>query len=187
MESLLYFISQKILIKPALEDQIRSSFQQLIVKKGTVLLEEGKKAQHLYFIEKGFLHTFYNIDGKTVTSWFYDEFQCITSWSSFFSQKSSFESIECLENSIVYAIHREDYQKLIQEHTEFNHFARQLSEEILITIDEFSKSWSFLSAEEKYKVLLSYNPQIELRVKLGLIASFLGISQETLSRLRARN
>jgi len=58
---------------------------------------------------------------------------------------------------------------------------------MLIFLDEFSKGWSFLSAKEKYQSLLSYFPDIELRVKLSYIASFLGISQETLSRLRTQN
>jgi hypothetical protein len=58
---------------------------------------------------------------------------------------------------------------------------------MLIFLDEFNKGWSFLSAKEKYQTLLFYFPDIELRVKLGYIASFLGISQETLSRLRAKS
>ena len=186
MESLLSFISQKIHIESELLHGISNCFEQLETKKGTILLEEGKTAKYLYFIEKGILHTSYNIDGKNVSSWFYDEYQCITSWSSFFAQKASFESIECLEDCVLYRISHRNYQKRVNDFPAFSHFARQLSEEILIVIDEFSKSWAFLSAEEKYKVLLGYNPKIELRVKLGLIASFLGISQETLSRLRAR-
>ena len=187
MENLLHYISQRISIGEKLHIEITQCFEELNVNKGDILLEEGKVAHYMYFIEKGFLHTFYNLDGKKVTSWFYDELQCITSWSSFYARKPSFESIECLENGVLYRISYSNFQKLIVKFPEFSNFARLQSEEILIVIDEFSKSWAFLTAEQKYKVLLEYSPQIELRVKLGLIASFLGISQETLSRLRARN
>lgn len=186
MDSLLEYISQKVQIGQELHQQILQYFEEVEAKKGDVLLQEGKTAHYLYFIEKGFLHTCYNNDGKKVTSWFYEEYQCITSWASFYAQKASFESIECLEDGILYRISYQNFQKLISTFPEFNDFARKLTEEILIVIDEFSKSWSFLSAEQKYKVLLEYSPKIELRVKLGFIASFLGISQETLSRLRAK-
>ena len=101
-------------------------------------------------------------------------------------KKPSFEEIECLEDCILYQISYNNYQRLIADFPAFGNFARLLAEEMLAFLDEFSKGWSFLTAKEKYKLLLSYLPDIELRVKLGHIASFLGITQETLSRLRAQ-
>jgi len=78
-----------------------------------------------------------------------------------------------------------DYKKLIETYPKFERFSRLLAEEQLAFIDLYSKGYMFMSAKEKYQLLLSNIPDIELRVKLGYIASFLGISQETLSRIRS--
>ncbi|WP_299522717.1 Crp/Fnr family transcriptional regulator [Winogradskyella sp.] len=188
MEDLLYNISQHAYLTPELQRAISNAFQPVETKKGDKILQEGERANYLYFIEKGMLHNYYfHDDGRQVSSWFYSENQFITAWSSFYLQKPSFETIECLEDCVLYHVSFTDFQKLIADFPAFGNFARLLAEDILATLDEFTKSWSFLSAKEKYQLLLKHFPQIELRVKLGLIASFLGISQETLSRIRAQH
>ncbi len=187
MQNLLQEISNRCFLGPELHQRIINDFKVNEVSKGTKILTHGNKANNLYFIEKGILHNYYYHDDKQVSSWFYTENQFITSWYSFYAQKQSFEEIECLEDCILYHISYNDYQKLIADFPAFGNFSRLLAEEMLTFLDEFSKGWSFLSAKDKYQSLLSYFPDIELRVKLGYIASFLGISQETLSRLRAQN
>ncbi|WP_299114095.1 Crp/Fnr family transcriptional regulator [uncultured Winogradskyella sp.] len=184
MQILLQEISKRCFLSPELQQRIKKCFEEKNVKKGEKILVQGNKANHLYFVKKGVLHNYYYHDGKQISSWFYNENLFITSWYSFYAQKSSFEEIECLENCTLFQISYKDYQKLIADFPAFGNFARLLAEEMLTFIDEFSKGWSFLSASEKYKLLLTYFPDIELRVKLGYIASFLGISQETLSRIR---
>lgn len=184
MQNLLQEIGNKCFLSPELQQQIISVFEEKKIKKGDKILNQGNKANYLYFIESGILHNYYYHDGKQVSSWFYHENQFITSWYSFYAQKQSFEEIECLENCILYQISYKNYQKLIADFPAFGNFARLLAEKMLTFLDEFSKGWSFLTAKEKYNLLLTYFPDIELRVKLGYIASFLGISQETLSRIR---
>ncbi|MEL7121296.1 MAG: Crp/Fnr family transcriptional regulator [Bacteroidota bacterium] len=186
MQILLENISVRAHISPALKEQIVSYFEKITTKKKELILADGSKARYLYFIEKGILHNYYNQDGQHITSWFYAENSFVTAWSSFFRQEPSFEEIECLEDCILYRISYTNYQKLIDEYPAFSKFARLLAEEIVAFLDEFSKGWSFLSAKQKYELLLKHFSEIELRVKLGLIASFLGISQETLSRIRSR-
>ena len=185
MQKLLQNISTRAYLNPELLTQIRSSFELIETIKGDKILLEDNRANYLYFIEKGILHNYYYQDSRKITSWFYAEDQFITAWFSFYSQKPSFEEIECLEDCILYRISYSKYQKLIANYPAFNNFARLLAEEMLAFLDKFSKGWSFLSAKEKYQLLKQYFPQVELRVKLGSIASFLGISQETFSRIRS--
>lgn len=185
MQNLFQYICERAFVNTELRNSISECFEMIQVEKNTNILHEGQRANYLYFVEKGILHNYYYHEGKQITSWFYVENQFITAWSSFYSQKGSFENIECLEDCVLYQISYKDYQKLIADFPAFGNFARLLAEEILTFLDEFSKSWSFLSAKEKYQLLHLHFPQIELRVKLGLVASFLGISQETLSRIRA--
>lgn len=186
MQNLLQTISSGCFITPDLRQKLTEFFHKKELKAGTKVLNEGEKATKLYFIDKGILHTYYYYKAKQISSWFYTEGLFVTSWCSFFGKKKSFEGIECLEDCTIYEISYSDYQKLIADFPAFGNFARLLAEDMLIFIDEFAKGWSFLSAKEKYDALLSFIPDIELRVKLGYIASFLGISQETLSRLRSK-
>ncbi|WP_299548057.1 Crp/Fnr family transcriptional regulator [Seonamhaeicola sp.] len=186
MQKLLQEISHRCFLNPELQQRIENSFELKEAVQGEKILIQGNRANNLYFIEKGVLHNYYYHDGKQISSWFYKEDQFITSWYSFYARKQSFEEIECLEDCVLYQISYKEYQKLVADFPAFGNFARLLAEEMLTFIDEFSKGWSFLSAKEKYQLLLSYFPDVELRIKLGYIASFLGISQETLSRLRAK-
>ncbi|WP_062055413.1 Crp/Fnr family transcriptional regulator [Aquimarina longa] len=184
MQSLLQEISNRCFLTPELQQHIAINFEEILVRKGEKILVQGNRANYLYFTKKGVLHTYYYHDGKQISSWFYAENYFITSWYSFYAQNQSFEEIECLEDCILYRISYKNYQRLIADFPAFGNFARLLAEEMLTFIDKFSKGWSFLTAKEKYDLLLTYFPDIELRVKLGYIASFLGISQETLSRIR---
>ncbi|QKX06812.1 Crp/Fnr family transcriptional regulator [Aquimarina sp. TRL1] len=186
MQNLLQEIASRSFVAPELEQRIKTDFQIKEIPKGTILLPQETRANYLYFIEKGMLHNYYYHDGKQISSWFYKEGQFATSWYSFYTRKYSYEAIESLEDCIVYQISYHQYQELITDFASFGNFARLLAEEMLGFLDQFSKGWSFLTAREKYQLLTSYFPDIELRVKLGFIASFLGISQETLSRLRAK-
>ncbi len=184
MQSLLQEISNRCFISPEIQQCITNDFEEIEVQKGEKILIQGNRANYLYFTKKGVLHTYYYHDGKQISSWFYSENHFITSWHSFYAQKESFEEIECLENCTLYRISYKNYQRLIADFPAFGNFARLLAEEMLTFLDEFSKGWSFLTAKEKYEILYTYFPNIELRVKLGYIASFLGISPETLSRIR---
>jgi CRP-like cAMP-binding protein len=185
MQNLIQTISEKTFISEQVKKQIEHCFEEIHTKKGDVILQQNNYAQYLYFVEQGILHNYYYHDGKQVSSWFYSEYSFVTAWNSFYTKKASFEEIECLEDCVLYRISYSNFQKLITEHPQFGNFARLLAESMLSFIDEFSKGWAFLPAKKKYEITLDLFPDIEQRVKLGLIASFLGISQETLSRIRS--
>lgn len=186
MQTLLQYISTRCYVDTELREKINTSFERIELSKGTSLLKQDQVAKKIYFVEKGALHTYYYHDGKQITSWFYTEDHFVSSWYSFYSQKPAFEEIVSLEDCVLYSVSFDQYQKLIADFPSFGNFARLLAEESLAFIDYFSKAWSYLSAKEKYNLLLQYLPDIEQRVKLGHIASFLGISQETLSRIRGK-
>ena len=185
MNHLIEHISKTIPISPELENTIRGVFKEEQIRKQELLLKEYNHVRKLYFVKKGILRTYYVHDEKEVTSWFYVENQFLTSWHGFYKQKASYEYIEALEDCVVFSIQYDEYKKLIESYPKFERFARLLAEEQLAFIDSYSKGYMFMSAKDKYNLLLSNIPNIELRVKLGYIASFLGISQETLSRIRS--
>ncbi len=184
MQNLFDQLNSRCSLSKSLEQRVEQYFLKVSFKKGDLILSQGHRANFLYFIQKGVLHSYHFQKEKQISSWFYHENQFITSWYSFYTQQPSYEEIECLEDSSLYQISYNDFQKLIEDSKDFGNFARILAEEMIVFIDKFSKEWSFLQAKEKYQLLLQYFPNIEQRVQLGYIASFLGISQETLSRIR---
>lgn len=186
MQELLQYLRQKITLSSPLQDAISAYFTKEIIPKNTILLKEYQYCQKLYFLSTGTVRTFYYEKGKDITSWFYKEDGFFTAWSSFYSQQASFEYIETLEDCQVNSITYEKFQQLLNQFPAFERFARLLAENQLVFIDQYSKGYMFLSAKERYSLLLKTFPDIALRVKLGHIASFLGISQETLSRIRAK-
>lgn len=186
MEILLQNIRSKIQLNKALEDAIVERFQRQVFPKNELLLREHSYCRRLYFLEQGTVRTFYTEKGKEISSWFYKEGLFFTSWYSFYRQQPSFEYIETLEESIICSIDYFNYQQLLERFPAFERFGRLLAEEQTSFIDYFSKGYNFMSAREKYDLLLSMFPDVTMRVNLGQIASFLGISQETLSRIRKR-
>lgn len=177
-------ISSRIPLRQIDQDLIADAFIHERLAKHSLVLRQDKIARKLYLVESGIFRSFYSHDGRDVSSWFYKEGQWMTSWHSFYNQRAGFESIEALEECSVYSLDKHRYDELIKSSRAFESFMRLLAEEQLAFMDLYFKGYMFMSAREKYDLLLSHFPDIELRVKLGTIASYLGISQETLSRLR---
>lgn len=156
------------------------------LSKGKILVKEGQIAHRLYFLEKGTARTHYFHNAKDVTSWIYQEHTPFTAWYSFLNRKPSFENIEILEDSTIVSFTKDELETLYKHHIPFNHYGRKMVEQQLSYLDVFYKGYLFMTAKERYELLLSTFPDVTQRVNLGHIASLLGISQETLSRIRAK-
>lgn len=181
LDSIRYYIS----LTDELESDIRDRVSITSFKKNETLFEQGYVARHIYFIMRGTCRTYYFDKGKDITSWIYPEGIIFTSWHSFLAQKPSFEFAEVLEDSLILQLSYMDLQWLYKKYHVMERWGRLIAEEQLGFIDEYSKSYMFLSAKEKYDLLHSFFPDVTQRVNLGHIASLLGISQETLSRIRS--
>lgn len=186
MEKMITAISEKVRINDELKLLISENFTSIELAKHDQILREDQISNKLYFLEKGVVRSFYYHKEKEVTSWLYGEDQFFTSWNSFINQSPSFEYLETLENCTVQWISRDRYEDLLSKNPVIEKFARILVEEQLAFLDCFYKGFLFMSAKEKYDLLLSVFPSVTQKVNLGYIASVLGISQETLSRIRSQ-
>lgn len=186
MKNILDKLSQHLELSDEIKIILADLIVQLNLKKGTLLLQGGEICQNIYFIEKGFARGFFYKNGKEITSWFALENDIATSFYSFETQKPNFENIEILENSIFYALSYQNLHFLYHRYPEFNMFGRKLVEKYYIELMERTFSFQFQSAHERYQQILTQHPQILKRATLGHVASYLGISQETLSRIRAK-
>lgn len=184
MDSLINHIQQFQQLSTASQKAIQDCFRQKIFAKNDFLLKEGKVCKHLYFLESGLLRGFYNIDGKEITHWFGFENDFVTSFHSFITGEPAVENIQFLEGSIVWEITKENLEKLLNEFHEIERLVRIAYEKYYIRLEERFVNAHFNTATERYNKLVEKAPHIINRVQLGHIASYLGISQETLSRIR---
>jgi CRP/FNR family transcriptional regulator, anaerobic regulatory protein len=153
------------------------------VKKETILLQEGKVCRHLYFLESGLLRFFILKNGNDVTKYFTDVPYCFTSIKSFEAQKPATESIETLEDTVLWAMTFESVQSL-QNLPVWSTFTRKLVQEVQTYTDEILEELQTETAENRYKKMLFNNDPLLQRVPLKHIASYLGIAPQSLSRIR---
>jgi CRP-like cAMP-binding protein len=165
---------------------IQNCFSQVILSKNEFLLTEGKICRHLYFMEQGALRGFYNLDGKEITYWFAFEGDFVTSFHSFTTQQPAVENIQLLEGSVLWAISKETLMDLFNRFHEIERLVRIAYERYYVRLEERFVNAQFRTAAERYEQLIQQTPHIIDRIPLGQIASYLGISQETLSRIRSR-
>lgn len=157
-----------------------------IFTKDAFLLQEGQIARRLYFIEQGLICGFYYKDHKEVVNWFAAENDFATSMYSFVAQKPGFEYLQALEETTVYSIAYPELQQLFLDFPEFDRFGRVLMEGYYVALEERLISLQFQTAKARYEGLLKNEAHLLQRVTLGKIASYLGITQETLSRIRGK-
>lgn len=157
------------------------------VSKGDVLVREGDYSYELYYIVKGGARAYYLKDGKTITDWFAFENDFISSIVSFFLGVPSQHYIEVLEGTTFMVLQLKDIEMLCDKYHDFERLGRLSTTKTMIQLQQRIVSLQFKSSKERYDGLLEKYPQIELRAPLGDIASYLGITQETLSRIRNSN
>ncbi len=153
-------------------------------KKGELLAKEGQFSDELYYVAEGGARAYYLHDGKTVTDWFAFENDFISSIVSFFLDVPGQHQIEMLEDTTMLVLKRNDVDLLCNKHHDFERLGRLSVTKTMMQLQQRIVSIQFKSSKERYESLLEKYPKIELRAPLGDIASYLGITQETLSRIR---
>ena len=182
--SLLQQIQQIAKISKEALDFIETHIENVEVKKGTLLLRNGEVCSNFYFVTKGMLRSYYFSDGKEVTNWFALENDFATSIFSFLSGKNGYENIETLEDTTIEMLSSNTLQDLYLQFPETERAGRLIMENYSIQLEERLINIQFKSAKDRYELLMKKYPEIILRAPLGAIASYLGITQETLSRIR---
>ncbi len=173
--------------KEAMIDMQKASIS-IDLPKGTKFLNQGQTCKKLFYIKKGLARSYYyNEKGKDVTVWFFSDNNVMVSVESFFQQKPSLYYMELLEDSRLYYITYQDLQKLFDKHHSIERFGRLLSTQLLTDVVGKLNAIQFQTAKERYQFLIQKYPDIAYRAPLGHIASYLGITQETLSRIRSGN
>lgn len=164
----------------------KSKIQLLQISKGSLLVQSGEHCDHLYFVNKGVLRGFVKQGVKDITTWITAENELVTSISSYYQQIPSIENIEALEDCILVAIHRDDMQYLYTNHPEVNTIVRIILEKYYQDAEERAYICRLTEATSKYHRFINTKSQLLNRIPLKYIASYLGMTLETLSRIRSR-
>jgi CRP-like cAMP-binding protein len=153
--------------------------------KGHILFKADKIETDVYFIKKGIVRAYANTEDRQVTFWFGKEGDTILSMKSYVDNQKAYEDIELLENSELYKLKTESLRNLFATDIHLANWGRKLAEQELIKTEERLISMQCKTAMERYKELMKANPDLLQRVQLGYLASYLGITQVSLSRIRA--
>lgn len=153
--------------------------------KGDVVLPEGEVCRHMYFVNRGMVRQYYYKGERDVTEHFSYEGRIVVCIESFFKQEPSRLIVEALENSWLYGIPYDALHELADENKEIEVLFRRIVEHALISSQVHADSQRFENATERYLRLLNTKPEILLRAPMLHIASYLQMSPETLSRVRA--
>ena len=186
MQDILFdFISKYIALTEEEKNVILSLDLFRSVKKGTILLKEGQKSNSSYFVLKGCIRTYYVLDSEEKTTAFYTEMEALTP-PCVISKTPSEYYIGCIEDTILTVSNTDMETEVNSKFPKFEIMCRLLSEELLakvkINFDEFKTS----SPEQRYLNLIQKRPDLIQRVPQHQLASYLGITPQSLSRLRAR-
>ncbi|MFI3315358.1 MAG: cyclic nucleotide-binding domain-containing protein [Rikenellaceae bacterium] len=155
------------------------------IPKKEIIIKGGVLDRKVYFIEQGITRSYCYIDNKEVTTWFSSEGDITFGLLDLYRGEPGFEYVETLENTIAYTITIDQLNQLYTTNIDIANWSRVIHQECLLALQCTRIDNLSLSAKERYEKLLAINPNICSRVNLGYIASYLGITLPTLSKIRA--
>ena len=155
-------------------------------KKGTLILKADAIASHVYFIKKGAVRGFAQEGKNEITTWITAEYEMVTSISSFDLQVPAVENIQAIEDCDLLSMSYEDVQRLYTELPEFNIIIRKVLEKYYRDAEGRAFIARLTSAESKYIHFLKTSAHLANRIPQKYIASYLGLAEETLSRVRKK-
>lgn len=175
-------------IAPISEDefvQARPFFSEQQLRKGDYFAQEGKICKHAAFIVKGTLRTYYfNDDSEEITACFCIENNLTTSYKSFILQQPSTVIVQAMEETHLVVIDYDNLQKLYQLSPVWQAIGRIITEREYLVMEQYASVLNSETAMEKYLRLIKEQPHVLQKASLEEIASYLGVTRRTLSRIR---
>ena len=178
-------INSTLIIPEDSQQLLKEHITEVSFQKNHILMHADKIENNIYFIKKGLVRAFSVINDSEVSFWFGREGEAILSMKSYVHREKGYESIQLLEDGDFYKINAEALQSLFNQDIHIANWGRVFAEDELIKTEERFISRISMNATERYLQLLKQTPDLLRRVQLGHIASYLGITQVSLSRIRA--
>ncbi len=164
---------------------LKKCIAEVSYPRSYILLKAGRIEPTIYFIKKGIVRAYADQGDNEVTFWFGKEGAPVISMKSYVENQKGYENIELLEDCELYELKASNLQTLFEKDVHIANWGRRFAEKELVKTEERLISRQFRTASERYRELLKDSPDLLQRVQLGHIASYLGITQVSLSRIRA--
>lgn len=178
-------ILKRITISQPNLDTVLSYFKEQEVRKDEILLAEGETSKRMYFVKSGCVRIYFlQADGAEATRYLAFENNFATGLTGFISQQPSQENIQALEKTELLYITRTDFHTLLDQIPEWEKFYRSYLEAAYVTNTKRLMSFITMDATARYQSLITEHPTIPQRLSNRMVANYLGISQEALSRLK---
>ena len=165
---------------------LESCAKPLVLKKGEVVLKEGEVCRSFYLVENGYLRTWYNKEGVPINLNFSLEGSFATNIKSVNTRQPSEFTIEAGEDSSVWVFNLDAISRDFDANPKIVLFIRRLALHLLVAAEEHANLFKMYTPTERYRYIEKNKPELLQRISLTQIASYLGVTRETLSRIRAR-
>jgi len=184
-ENIFKHFEKYIKLSKELRSELLEKIKPITFKKGELILDAHHVCTKSYFINEGLLRTYFLKDGKEISEYFSGVNEWVNSPRSFMQRTTDIYYIDAIENTEVYYIHVNDLVYLFDNFPEMERYARLSMGSVFGHFMERITSMRFTSAKERYLHFKKTYHNIYHRIPLGMVASYLGVTQETLSRIRA--
>ncbi len=174
----------------ALDEKARAALAEVTsvkeYKKGSYLLQQGEVCKNSFLMQRGVARKFYLSDGKEITTELFFENDIAVSLQSYTLQQPSHEFVQAIENVTASVTNYQAFQKIKKQHASLLELDLMLTEYYAMWLEERLFRFHSLDATQRYQLLLKEQPHFIQQIPLTYLASYLGISLETLSRIRAK-
>jgi CRP-like cAMP-binding protein len=184
--SLLTALNQLYPLSPEAQQYLRDHITPCTVAKRKLLLKEGMTCEHIYFIVKGALRGFTREGAKDITTWITTENELVSSILSLDEQVKAIENIQALEKCELLSLTLAELETMYERFPECNILARKILQRYYADAEQRAFIARLTKAENKYRHFLTRHQTLSNRIPLKYIASYLGVTLETLSRIRKR-
>jgi CRP/FNR family transcriptional regulator, anaerobic regulatory protein len=173
-----------------LNDSEWADFEKCIIKSNTAknkqILKQGEYCNFIAFIQEGSFRFYYDKDGEVKITAFFFQGDFVSNYRSFLTGKPSDHFIEAMQDAVIYKINLQELSSLYDKHKNIERLGRLIAENLYLMAASRLDSFMFQTPEERYKALIERNSRLLKEVPQYMIASYLGVKPETLSRIRAR-
>lgn len=187
MKSVIEMMRRRSPISEATAALLERSVEPMSFSRREVMVAEGKQARHAFFLRSGMTRSYWIVDGEEVTTSFSEAGAIVFSMDEVYYGLASQEYVQALEDVEVYAIKVEKLRALVSENIELSRWWGKIHEDEYRRLHRSHRDRLTLDAGERYRAFCDQFPEVACRAPLGCIASYLGITGSTLSRLRRKS